>query len=158
MTATSAAPAAAPARAACTPPAWVATGVGTLATRPRPVASSTSTRSVNVPPTSTPTSLVSATIALVIVFLIGVVRVRIPAVADHREQEAQGHDRGGDQEDHQPQLAPGIAPGLARQPAEDHTHPDEPGLPHRPASRLGFAEDAQEHDRPHARKRVDEGR
>src|ERR1700731_2543127 len=103
MTATSAAPAAAPARAACTPPAWLATVVGTLATRTTPVASATSTRSGNVPPAATPTSLVSATIALVIVFVIEFVRVRIPAVADHREQEAQGHDRGGDQEDHQPQ-------------------------------------------------------
>ena len=58
ITATSAAPAAAPARAPCTPPAWLATVVGTLATRTSPVAPSTHTRSVKVPPTSTPTSLV----------------------------------------------------------------------------------------------------
>src|ERR1700730_15956945 len=58
ITPTSAAPTAASARAPCTPPAWFATVVGTLATRTRPVSSSTSTRSVNVPPTSTPTSLV----------------------------------------------------------------------------------------------------
>src|SRR5258705_2316433 len=58
MTAPSSAPAAVPASAAWTPPAWFATVVGTLATRTSPLASSTSTRSVNVPPTSTPTSLV----------------------------------------------------------------------------------------------------
>src|SRR6266446_1264551 len=58
ITPTSAGPTAAPARAPCTPPAWFATVVGTLATRTRPVASSTTTRSVKVPPTSTPTSLV----------------------------------------------------------------------------------------------------
>src|SRR6266851_7776450 len=100
MTATSAALAAAPASAPWTPPAWLATVVGTLATRTRPVASSTSTRSVKVPPTSTPTSLASGTIALVVI--IGIARARIPSVADHREQEAQGHDCRGDQEDDQP--------------------------------------------------------
>src|SRR5262249_47747506 len=47
-------------RAATTPAAWLATVVGTLATRTAPDASSTSTRSVKVPPTSTPTSIVSA--------------------------------------------------------------------------------------------------
>jgi hypothetical protein len=82
----------------------------------------------------------------------------VPSVTDHREKEAQGHDRGGDQEDDQTQLAPGIAPGLARQPAEDHPHPDESALPHGPASRLGVAKLPQEHDRPHAREGVDEGR
>src|SRR5262249_57694225 len=59
--ASAAAPAPARASAACTPAAWLATVVGTLATRTSPVASSTSTRSVKVPPTSTPTSFVSAT-------------------------------------------------------------------------------------------------
>src|SRR5712691_7122905 len=44
------------ASAARTPSAWLPTLVGTLATRTAPVVSSTSTRSVKVPPTSTPTS------------------------------------------------------------------------------------------------------
>src|SRR5215813_8276869 len=47
-------------RAATTPAAWLATVVITLATRTSPEASSTRTRSVKVPPTSTPTSIVSA--------------------------------------------------------------------------------------------------
>src|SRR6185295_1045452 len=146
MTATSAALAAAPASAPCTPRAWLATVVGTLATRTRPVASSTRTRSVKVPPTSTPTSLVwSGLMALVVI--IGIPRAGIPSVTDHREKETQGHHSGSDQEDDQAQLAVGIAPGLARQPAEDHTHAEESGVPHGAASRLGFAKDIPEPDR-----------
>src|SRR5262249_37177884 len=44
-----------PASAARTPSAWLRGVVGTLATRTAPVASSSKTRSVKVPPTSTPT-------------------------------------------------------------------------------------------------------
>ncbi len=64
---------------------------------------------------------------IALVILIGI--ARIPSVTDHREKEAQGHEGRGDQEDDQTQLATGVAPRLARQPAEDHTHADEPTVP-----------------------------
>ena len=69
---------------------------------------------------------------IVVVILIAIVSVRTPSVAHHREKAGQGHDCRGDQEDDQPELARWIAPSLARQPTEDYTDADEPGVPHAP--------------------------
>jgi hypothetical protein len=53
---------------------------------------------------------------------------RVSSLADDCQDEAQGHDSGGDYEDDQVRLASGVAPGLARQPAKDDPGADEPTL------------------------------